>query len=843
MEHGITSKKAIELLKQYGYNELPSAKPKNIWKIALEVIKEPMFILLLACGSLYLILGDYSEGIILLCWIFIIIFITFYQNQKTEKSLEALRQLSSPRALVIRDGSEIRIAGREVVPGDIVILNEGDRVPADALILESNHLTVDESLLTGESIPVIKSVGTDLANAQNQIFSGTLVVQGKGSAKVFNTGIITQFGKIGTSLQSIEQDKTRLQFEIKQLVQNLFIIGAIISIAVIAAFYFTRGNFIQSLLNGISTAMALLPEEFPVVLTVFLALGAWRISKRNVLTRKPSAIETLGSATVLCSDKTGTITQNKMEIAALHSGERSYFREEFEASKTQITELLKVLYFASPTNSIDPMEKAIVSEYQKFDSDNKALKFLKEYPLSKNLFAMTRVFESKNENSSIAFCKGAPEAIFKLCHLSEEEISSYTKIVHEFAQKGLRVIAAAKYNLQDKKVLPKNQSEFNFSFVGLVGFEDPIRPEVPSAIKECNEAGIRVIMITGDYPATAKSIASQIGLQHYENVLTGTELKNLSIEELKNKIKHTNIFARIIPEQKLQIIQALKANGEIVAMTGDGINDAPALKAADIGVAMGLKGTDVAREASSLVLLDDNFASIVHAIRSGRKIFDNLQKAMSYIIAIHIPIIGLVLFPAFFPSLPILLMPLHIVFLELIIDPVCAIAFESEQEERGIMRRPPRNPNDLFFGFRKILSSLVKGILLLTMVLMVYFLSINEGHTPEEVRAIAFSSLIIGNVFLILTSLSNTRSFISIIREKNLSVLIISITALVLLVLTISIPYLQNIFSFQFAGYRHFIISIVGASGMLLIFELTKKIKQLKSRAKNIATTKKYANR
>lgn len=841
MEQGITSEKAIELLKQHGYNELPSAKPKNIWKIALEVVKEPMFILLLACGSLYLILGDYSEGIILLCWIFIIIFITFYQNQKTEKSLEALRQLSSPRALVIRGGKEIRIAGREVVPGDIILLNEGDRVPADSLILESNNLTIDESLLTGESIPVIKSVGMDLANTQNQIFSGTLVVQGKGSAKVLNTGTKTQFGKIGTSLQSIEQDKTRLQHEIKQLVRNLFIVGAAISAAVITAFYFTRGNFIQSLLNGLATAMALIPEEFPVVLTIFLALGAWRLSKSNVLTRKPSAIETLGSATVLCSDKTGTITQNKMEIAALYNGDKNYFREEFQACKTQIAELVKVLYFASPTNSIDPMEKAIVNEYKQFDSNNKELNFLKEYPLSKNLFAMTRVYESKNENSSIAFCKGAPEAIFKLCHLSELEISSYTKIVQELAQKGLRVIAAAKYNLHDE-VLPENQSEFNFSFVGLVGFEDPIRPEVPSAIKECNEAGIRVIMITGDYPATAKNIASQIGLQHFENVLTGTELKNLSSEELKGKIKHTNIFARIIPEQKLQIIQALKANGEIVAMTGDGVNDAPALKAADIGVAMGLKGTDVAREASSLVLLDDNFASIVHAIRSGRKIFDNLQKAMSYIIAIHIPIIGLVLFPAFFPSLPVLLMPLHIVFLELIIDPVCAIAFESEQEEKGIMSRPPRNPNELFFGFRSILSSLIKGLLLLAMVLMVYFLSINEGHTPEEVRAISFSSLIIGNVFLILTSLSNTRSFISIIREKNLSVLIISITALVLLVLTISIPFLQNIFSFQFAGYRHFIISILGASGILLIFELTKRLKQFKSRA-NTMTTKKYTRR
>lgn len=842
MEQGITNIKAIELLKQHGYNELPSEKPRNLLKIALEVIKEPMFILLLACGSLYVLLGEYTEGVILLCSVFVIIFITFYQHRKTEKSLAALRQLSSPRALVIRDGKEVRIAGREIVPEDIILLNEGDRVPADAMVIESHNLTIDESLLTGESIPVSKTVGGPIANTQDHVYSGTLVVQGQGLAKVLHTGINTQFGKIGVSLQSIEQDKTRLQLEMKILVRNLFIGSAVISVGVILAFYFTRGDFLQSLLNGLAATMALLPEEFPVVLTVFLALGAWRLSKDNVLTRKPSAIETLGSATVLCSDKTGTITQNKMEIAALHGGGKSYFREEFKVHPKQLDELIEVLNYASSSNSIDPMEKAIANEYKMYNSTIQDWTLVKEYPLSKDLFAMTRLLESTNKKSRIAFCKGAPEAVFKLCHLSEAEISSHSAIVQDFAEKGYRVIAAAKCQW-DNEVLPDNQDQFKFSFVGLVGFEDPIRPEVPNAIKECTQAGIRVIMITGDYPATAKSIASQIGLPHFENVLTGPELQNMSNEELKNKIKDIHVFARIIPEQKLQIIQALKANGEIVAMTGDGVNDAPALKAADIGVAMGLKGTDVAREASSLVLLDDNFASIVHAIRSGRKIFDNLQKAMSYIIAIHIPIIGLVLLPALFPSLPILLMPLHIVFLELIIDPVCALAFESEQEEQGIMSRPPRNPNELFFGLRKFLSSLTKGILLLTMVIVVYFLSINEGHTHEEVRAIAFSSLIIGNIFLILTSLSNTRSFIAVIREKNLAILIISITAMALLVLTISTPFLQNIFNFQFPGYRHFIISIIGASGMLLIFELTKRLKQFKSQSKKHADAKKYAGR
>lgn len=830
MSQGITEKKAAELLKKHGYNELPSSKPKNIWQITTEVIKEPMFILLLVCGSVYILLGDYTEGVILLCWVFVIIFITIFQHRKTEKSLEALRQLSSPRALVIRDGVETRIAGREVVPDDLIILHEGDRVPADAVIIETNHLTIDESLLTGESIPVVKSISTD-----NQIYSGTLVVQGKGIAKVTATGTNTQFGKIGISLQTIEQDSTRLQREMKILIRNLFIMGVVISIGVVFAFYFTRGNFLNSLLNGLSSAMSILPEEFPVVLTIFLAMGAWRLSKNKVLTRKPSAIETLGSATVLCSDKTGTITQNKMEITALFSNNNLYNKSEFNTKAEHIEELVASLYHASQSNSVDPMEKAIVHQYKNLKTTTQNLSLLKEYPLSKDLFAMTRVLATEDKSEITAYCKGAPEAVFILCKLSGEELHHYTKLVQEMAANGFRILASAQCNLPHNN-LPDKQHEFNFTFKGLVAFEDPIRPEVPSAIKECNEAGIKVMMITGDYPETAKSIAKQIGLQEYENVLTGAEIKNMSANELQEKIKHTNVFARIIPEQKLQIITALKNNGEIVAMTGDGVNDAPALKASDIGVAMGLKGTDVAREASSLVLLDDNFASIVHAIRSGRKIFDNLQKAMSYIIAVHIPIIGLVLLPAFFSWLPILLMPLHIVFMELIIDPVCSIAFESEQEEKEIMKRPPRKPDELFFGFKKITFSIVKGLMLLGMVVIVYFLSINEGHTEGEVRAIAFSSLIIGNLFLILTSLSETRNVIAVILEKNIAILIISITALALLLLSIGVPFISNIFNFSFPGYKHFKTAISGAIILLIVLETIKILKQtvLKNKANPI---------
>lgn len=823
--NGLSIAEAQKKLSEIGYNELPETKAKNLWAITLEIIKEPLFILLLGCGLLYVLLGEYSEGIILLCWILVIITITLIQQRKTEKSLEALRKLSSPMALVIRDGEPTRIFGREVVPGDLIILHEGDRVPADALLLESNHLVIDESLLTGESIPVTKTTEVD----QHELFSGTLVVQGDGIAQVTATGIHTQFGKIGKSLESIQKNKTRLQVEVKQLIRNLFILGGFISVGVIVAFYFTRGNFLEALLNGLAAAMALLPEEFPVVFTIFMALGAWRLTKNNILTRTPSAIETLGSATVLCSDKTGTITQNKMEVTALYVNNQAYTKEEFLAHSDTLQELIETLALASDIDPIDPMERAIHREHLSKITPPEAHEIVASYPLSKACFAMTRLIKNTRTNTTTAYCKGAPETICKLCNLSAVRQEEVIAQVKAFAARGYRVLGAASC-VTDKH--PENQEDFPFEFKGLVAFEDPIRPEVPQAIAECVAAGIQVIMITGDYPETAKSIATQIGLPHNDNVITGAELAKLSLAELSVKIKEIQVFARIIPEQKLQLIQALKANGEIVAMTGDGVNDAPALKAADIGIAMGKKGTDVARESSALVLLDDNFASIVSAIRSGRRILDNLQKAMFYIIAIHIPIIGLVLLPSFLAALPILLMPLHIVFMELIIDPVCSIAFESEREEMGIMNRPPRNVNARFFGVKKIIHSLFVGLLLLGVVFVVYFSSIDEGHTPGEVRAIAFSTLIIGNVFLILSTLSNTRSFIAVIKEKNMAMLIIMPLAFVVLLCTLTIPFLQRIFNFEFPGFQHLVPALLGALGLLLFLEGIKQLTQLRKRVR-----------
>lgn len=819
MKGGLTHREAASRLKIYGFNELPTASRKSVGKIIVEVVQEPMFILLLICGFLYVMLGEYSEGVILLCWVLVIISITFYQHRKTERALEALRKLSSPRALVKREGEIIRIAGREVVPGDWVFLNEGDRVPADGKLIECEHLKVDESILTGESVPVNKAMESNA----DLMLSGTLIVGGKGLMEVSQTGADTTFGKIGRRLGEIEEPTTAMQREMGVLVRNLFIAGLVLSTIVILAFYFTRGGWVSSLLNGLATAMAMLPEEFPVVFTIFMAMGSWRLSKNQVLARKPSAIETLGSASVLCSDKTGTITQNKMAVASLFVHGRIWEKEELVSSNPEVKEILEIAYGASSIDSIDPMERAVAHLLPEVGLLS-GLTYIKEYPLSRELLALTKVY-AQADLPYVVLTKGAPETILSMCQLSEHEVDSLLKVVHEMAGQGQRVLGVAKGKWSSPE-LPVSVRKVDFQWVGFIGFEDPIRPEVPQAIQECKKAGIKVVMITGDYPETAKNIAIQAGMDVGSKILTGKDLENLDEQELIHQIQEVNIFARIVPEQKLQIIRAYKSNGAVVAMTGDGVNDAPALKAADIGIAMGGKGTDVAREASSLVLLDDNFSSIVRAIRSGRKIYDNLQKAMDYIISIHIPIIGLTLIPAFFAGLPILLMPLHIVFMELIIDPVCSVAFESEKEEEGIMERPPREMGSAFFGWRRLMGSMAMGILLLMMVVGVYFLALKEGHTAEEVRAIAFSSLIIGNLFLILTTLSKSRNFIAVLLERNLPLLTIVVAAVIILSLLINVPGLQEIFDFQNPGAKHFISAIMGSLGVLGILETIKWVKK-----------------
>jgi Ca2+-transporting ATPase len=806
MTKGLSTEEAQLRLKKNGPNELPRKQSKGIFRIVLEVLREPMFLLLISSATLYIILGDFGEGVILLSTISIIIAITFIQHRKTEKALDALSNLAAPHASVERDGLYIRIPSRDIVVGDHVALNEGDRIPADGKVLESHSLEVDESVLTGEALSLGKS-------KHAQLFGGTLVTRGRGILVIESTGINTEFGKIGTSLIAIKTQPTKLQSELGRLIKWFSFIGAGLCVAVVFLFYFTRGNFIQSVLNGLSAAMAILPEEFPVIMTVFLALGAWRLSKSNVLTRKPSAIETLGSATVLCSDKTGTITCNKMVVAAC-----------VPFGKNDEKKVAEYANLACIKQTQDTMERAI-QHYTTDRLENNKLLLVKEYSFSHALTAMTLVYHD-GTHYKIA-CKGAPETLFKLCQLTAGDIKDWHNKLNQLAKKGMRVLAVAEGSSPGQS-LPQSQEDFTFAFLGLIAFSDPVREDVPKAIAECRSAGIRIIMLTGDHPETAATIGLEIGL-HTEGLLLGADIQSMKDEQLRQKLRKTEIIARLKPEQKLRIVLALQASEEVVAMTGDGVNDAPALKAANIGIAMGLKGTDVAREASSLILLDDHFTSIVHAIRSGRKIYDNLRKAMSYVLAIHIPIIGLTLLPAFVSSIPLILMPLHIVFMEIIIDPISSVAFESEAEEKGIMNHPPRKASARFFGRKEIVQALVDGFLMLCTVLLLYWISKNEGHSEEQLRSITFIALIGSNLLMVMSKLSLSRSIFSIFSNKNKAAKFILLSAILLMIGVFAVPDVAAFFHMKYPGNIHVLYALGTSLGFVFCLEMLKIVRRKKS--------------
>lgn len=835
VDTGLTSEEVKKRIERDGYNELPGSKSRSFLTIIAGVIKEPMFLLLVACGTLYMFLGDIEEGFMLLGFVFVVMGIEFYQERKSEKALDALKDLASPRAIVIRDRAEIRIAGREVVQDDLIVLQEGDRIPADATVLESVNLLVDESLLTGEPVPVrkhdwageagdVQPGGDDLPF----VYSGSMVVQGHGIARVTGTGVNTQIGKIGKAISDVEETPTKLKKEIGTLVKRLTIIGAVLCLLVVVIYTLTRGNLLNGFLAGITLAMAVLPEEFPVVLTIFMAIGAWRVSKKNVLTRNPSAIETLGSATVLCTDKTGTLTENKMTVTKIYNKDNFWIAKNSNDFPEQYHDIIEYGILSSQLNPFDPMEKAInwigESYLKGTEHIHNDWEMVKEYSLSKELLAMSRVFRNMQTGKLSIATKGAPEAIFDLCHLAPDIQMKYAEAVQAMASEGLRVLGVAKSSIA-AHALPAQQHDFDFEFIGLIGLSDPIRRQVPEAVKECQKAGIRVIMITGDYPVTAQNIAREIGLRNYNQCITGAELVAMSETELSERIKTVNVFARVIPEQKLKIVNALKRNNEIVAMTGDGVNDAPALKAANIGIAMGEKGTDVAREASALVLMDDNFGSIVGAIKMGRRIFDNLQKALGYIFAIHVPIAGLSLIPVLFADWPLILWPVHVVFMELIIDPACSIIFEAERAEKNVMSRPPRKMNEPFFGAKKILISCFQGVWVLIATLAVYFVTLKLGYQIGEVRAMTFTTLIVANIMNILTNRSWSESIFTILRTPNSTVKWVAGGAVLFIGLTLYIPFLQRLFQFSSVSIGEIVVATVVGISTICWFELYKHFK------------------
>jgi len=833
---GLSNEKARELLKAEGFNELPSQKKQSWFSILLRVLSEPMFLLLIGSGVIYLLMGETKDALMLLLFVFVVIGITFYQGRKTEKTLEALRDLSSPKALVIRNGEQKRIAEREVVRGDILIIREGDRVPADAVILSGENLSVDESLLTGESIPVRKIVWdgkTENARPRGNdlpfIYSGSMIIGGHGLAQVMQIGLNTEIGKIGKSLKEIKDEDTLLHKETSKIVRSVAIVSIILCVLVIVAYTFIKGNLAEGFLTGLTLSMAMLPEEFPVVLLIFLTLGAWRISKNKVLTKRAAAIETLGAATVLCVDKTGTLTLNKMELTCLYSA--GSFYEVSDLASTELPDkfkkLLKSGIFASQKEPYDPVEKELCKMGSLYLKGEEALRgnneLLKEYPLSKELLALSHVWKIDGKKESLVAAKGAPETILSLCHISQEERREVLAKIKKMSEKGLRILGVAEAEYAGE-TLPGVQHNFEFKFLGLLGFIDPIRKTAPSAVREAYEAGMRIIMITGDYPGTAQFIAKEIGLQNPESYLTGEDLDKLSPQELKQKIKTVNIFARVLPEQKLLIINALKANDEIAAMTGDGVNDAPALKAAHIGIAMGERGTDVAHEAAALVLLNDNFSSIVSAVRLGRRIYDNLKQAMGYILAVHVPIAGMSILPILF-DLPAVLLPAHIAFLELIIDPACSTVFESEKEASDIMKRPPRNLRQPLFNSKTVSVSLLQGLGVLIVSFVLYLFVIKSGRGELEARSFAFVSLVLANIILIIINLSWDKNIYHILRSASRALLYVIAGALACLLAVLYVPFLADLFHLAPLHLNDFILIGLAVAASLIWFEIFKIVK------------------
>lgn len=834
---GLSVAQAAALLAKNGYNELPSAKKRSLLAIIFEVVREPMFLLLLASGSIYFLFGDIEEGAMLLGFVFVVIGITLCQERKSERALEALRDLSSPRALVIRDGQQMRIPGREVVQGDFVVIFEGDRIPADAVIRSSLNLSVDESLLTGESVPVRK-VACDSTKTMNRpggedspfAFSGTLVVQGWGVGEVLATGAHTEIGKIGRALQTIEPEKTLLQKETGLLVKRLAIAGLSLCGIVTIVYGLTRGDWLNGILAGITLAMATLPEEFPVVLTVFLALGAWRIAQKRVLTRRVPAVETLGSASVLCVDKTGTLTMNQMSVQKIFTLGKFYDippkgqQQGSPSLPEEIHAIVEYSILASQEKPFDPMEKAFRELGEAALANTEHLHndwhLIQEYPLSKELLAMSRAWQSPDAKDYVIASKGAPEAIADICHMTEREIGELKEQITLLAKEGLRVLGVAR-SLFKREDLPKEQHDFKFEFLGLIGLADPVRPGVAAAIKECYQAGVRVVMITGDYPVTAQNIAAQIGLKNIEGLITGQELEKMDPAELQRRIKTTSIFARVVPEQKMLIVNALKAAGEVVAMTGDGVNDAAALKSAHIGIAMGGRGTDVAREASAIVLLDDDFSSIVQAVRMGRRIFDNLKKAMAYILAVHVPIAGMSLIPVFF-GWPLVLLPMHIVFLELIIDPACSVVFEAEREEKNIMNRPPRDLAVPLFNQRTVILSLLQGLSVLAIVCGVFVTAMHRGLGELDARALCFITLVVSNLGLILTNRSWSSGIIDILKAPNAAFWWVLGGVTLSLWAVIYLPLLRNLFRFSALHVIDLAICLAAGIVSVLWFEVFK---------------------
>lgn len=820
---GLNSEEVEKLQKKYGMNELIIQEKPNMLKKFLGVFKEPMFLLLLIAATVYFLLGAPKDGAIMLVFVGFVASITFIQEWKTEKTMNALKDLTSPKVNTLRDGKNILIKSTELVPGDVVFLSEGERIPADCIVLEPSNFSVDESILTGESEYVMKVSTTQSEKTTDYwkkdiLYAGTLCVFGKCTAIVKFTGINTEYGKIGKAISEAKDEPTPLQKKVSILVKNIAIAGVMLCISVMVASYFYSFDILNSILSGISLAMAIIPEEFPVVLTVFLSMGAYRLAKNNTLMRKISAVETLGSATVLCVDKTGTITQNKMKVKSIYSDGIIFNNEDL---KNQ--ELSDLMVLSCEKDPYDPMEKAILEA-----ANLSKLETLYKYDLSKKIAFDSKTKRMANiyikDNKYYVAVKGSAETVLGLCNLDKQTMDEINIEIDKMASNGLRVLALA--DCTSEKVYDDLEC-YELTFKALVGLQDPPKEGVEEAIKLCKKAGIRVVMITGDYSKTAMAIGEEIGLKFTDKVIVGNEIDSLSENELCEVVKSCDVFSRVIPEQKMKIVKALKKNGEIVAMTGDGVNDAPALKSADIGIAMGQRGTEVAKEAAHMILMDDNFTTIVKSVKDGRRVYDNIRKAMVYILIIHIPIAAMAMFAPLF-NLPPLLLPMHIMLLELIIDPTCSIVFEGEPAEANIMENPPRPPQEPLLTRNLTIKVVLQGVVMFLAAFMPFHYMIDLGISSEYARSFSLITFIVANVTLVLVNRSNTELLYHLIKEKGSKVrLIVNSMALIMVFAIVYIPILNGFFRTEKIGIYPLIFAIVLgfiSTGWWEIVKITRKI-------------------
>jgi Ca2+-transporting ATPase len=823
--NGLTDQEVILARKNYGTNVHDLKKNDGFITALKDVVKEPMFLLLVVASAIYFITGHISDGIFMASAIVLVSAISLYQDSRSRNALDALRLLTQPHSKVIRNGETIEINSEEIVIGDLMVVEEGTAVPADGVIIQSNDFSVNESILTGESLSVLKSA----ADKDNLVYQGTSVAGGLAICKVTSIGSVTNLGKIGKSLESIKEEKTPLQLQISNFIKKMAIAGVVIFLIVWAINFFQSKDLFDSLLKALTLAMSILPEEIPVAFTTFMALGAWRLMKMGVIVKQTKTVESLGSATVICVDKTGTITENKMSLSKIFIFESQKMIDPEEQLEEPGKGLIRTAMWASEPIPFDPMELALHNKYAAlFETDERpGYKMIHEYPLGGRPPMMTHIFENKEGNRVIA-AKGAPEAIIQVSALSAAEKSMITAALKELTILGYRVLAVAETK-HDGNDFPKQQQDFRFRFKGLVAFYDPPKKNINSVFQAFDKAGIAVKIITGDNEATTRTIASQIQFKDFEESLSGEELINLSEKELEEKVKHVNIFTRMFPDAKLKVIEALKRNGEVVAMTGDGVNDGPALKSAHIGIAMGKKGTEIAKQASSIILSDDDLVKMVDAVAMGRRIYSNLKKAIQYIISIHIPIILTVFMPlALGWVYPNIFTPVHVIFLELIMGPTCSIIYENEPIEKNMMLQKPRLFSSTFFNRRELTTSIIQGLVITVGTLFIYQYAVQQGSSENITRTMVFLTLISANIFLTLVNRSFYFSIITTSGYKNNLVPIIIVTTVVLMALLLFVTPFSNIFKFERLDTVQIVISMVTGFISVIWYEAVKLIKRRK---------------